>query len=429
MMDPSWLMAMTDMTTADTTTTEMCDIVISGGGMVGLTAALALADSGLSLVLIDNQSSLPDVAALQATLHEPDFDNRVSAITAASQQFLRKLGAWQTLGELRVSAYRDMRVWDADGTGHVHFSAEDIHAPCLGHIVENRVLSAALAHALRNVPRVKLLLGDGVESLQPASGVNTHHQLTLKSGKQLQCRLLIGADGGNSVVRREARFATREWSYEQHAVVCAVKTEKAHQYTAWQRFLSSGPLAFLPLQLPNAEQQHYSSIVWSCDTELAQQLMALQDDEFAMRLDRAFEHTLGNIESVSSRQSFPLHQQHASDYVQQGIALVGDAAHTIHPLAGQGVNLGFADVESLVQVIAAARQRGEDYASLQTLSRYQRQRKGHNLGMMLGMEAFKRAFGNDDLALRWLRNAGLKIADNNPTLKQMLIRQAMGLSL
>jgi 2-octaprenylphenol hydroxylase len=397
--------------------------------MVGLSLALALAETGLSLTLIDNQPALPQVATLQGSLRQPGFDSRVSAITPASQRFLHKLGVWQSLSELRISPYRDMQVWDADGTGAVHFAAEDVHAPWLGHIVENRLLSAVLSAALQQAPRLRLLLNDAVDSVQPAAGAGSSPLLTLKSGTPLQCKLLIGADGGNSVVRREAGFATREWSYEQQAVVCTVRTEKPHAATAWQRFMSSGPLAFLPLYLPDAVEQHYSSIVWSCDTAFAQELMALPDEMFATRLGQAFEHRLGAIESVSTRHAFPLQQQHARDYVQPGLALVGDAAHTIHPLAGQGVNLGFADAECLAQVIQAAMQRGEDFASLQTLSRYQRQRKGENLGMMLGMEAFKRAFGSDELAIRWLRNTGLKIADGNRTLKQMLIKRAMGLSL
>lgn len=414
---------------SDTPIPETSDIVISGGGMVGLSLALALAETGLKLTLVDSQPSLPDVAALKTTLQDSHFDSRVSAITPASQQLLQRLGAWQPLSELRIAPYRDMFVWDADGTGSVHFTAEEVHAPCLGHIVENRLLCAVLGAALQTRPGVTIISGDSVQALQQAAGEGSLHQLTLQSGRQLQCRLLLGADGGNSVVRRALGFATREWSYQQQAVVCTVRSEKPHAFTAWQRFLSTGPLAFLPLLLPGSDEQHYSSIVWSCDTEFAEMLMALSDEDFAARLARDFEYKLGGIVELSRRHMFPLHQQHARDYVQAGVALVGDAAHTIHPLAGQGVNLGFADVGSLVNVLKAALQRGEDYASLQTLSRYQRQRKGANLGMMLGMEAFKRAFGSDDLTVRWLRNTGLRIADGNRTLKQMLIRQAMGLSL
>ena len=252
-------------------------------------------------------------------------------------------------------------------------------------------------------------------------------QVQLDNDEELGCSLLIGADGGNSRIRELAGLRTREWSYGQQALVCTVRTQQPHAATAWQRFLSTGPLACLPLQLPGAAEQHYCSIVWSCDDLLAAELLALAPEAFALRLAAALEHRLGSMQLCSAPAAFPLQQRHAVDYVQDGLALVGDAAHTIHPLAGQGINLGFADARSLANVIHRALARGEEFSSLQVLSRYQRERKPANLGMMLGMEGFKRSFGSDQLLLRYLRNQGLSLADSLMPLKQRLMRHAMGL--
>ena len=405
------------------------DVVIVGGGMVGLSLALALSRSGLVIALIDPQGKSHPVQAFQSRMQGAEFDARVSALTPASQQFLATLGVWESLSQLRVCAYTDMRVWDADGSGAIHFSADEIHVDCLGYIVENSLVSVVLAQALAGTGSVTLYQPDALLSftrLTDAKG-QLVTQITLASGQTLQSKLLIGADGANSRIRTEGGFATREWDYGQQALVTTVKTELPHQFTAWQRFMTTGPLAFLPLLQPGSTSQHYCSIVWSCIPELATELMALDDKAFAVRLERAFEARLGRIEAVAARHAFPLCQHHATNYVQAGIALVGDAAHVIHPLAGQGVNLGFADVMALAEIIQAAVARGEDFASLQVLSRYQRSRQSHNLGMMVVMEGFKRTFGSDNLALRWLRNTGLKTADQSAFLKQGLMKRAMGL--
>ncbi len=406
-----------------------CDILINGGGMVGLCLSLALAEQGFDVVVLDAQSTPADVAKLQTTLTEQTFDSRVSALTPASQTWLQQLGVWDALTNLRVCPYSDMQVWDADGTGSIHFAAEEVHAPCLGHIVENRLLSAVLYQALRQHPQARLCNDHSLTAIEPSIDGSNGSKVLCDNGASFRCRLLIGADGGNSLVRKLCGFTTREWSYQQQAIVCTIKTARAHQFTAWQRFTTSGPLAVLPLMLPGAEAQHCSSIVWSCDNDKAAALMALSEQDFAVELQRAFESRLGAMEILTPRVAVPLHQQHATDYVKAGVALVGDAAHTLHPLAGQGVNLGLADSRCLATVLTKARQRGEDIASIQTLSRYQRERKGPNLGMMLSMEMFKRAFGSDTLMLRWLRNAGLRAANRNLTLKRTLIQQAMGLPI
>ncbi len=413
----------------DSCATNSCDILVNGGGMVGLGLALALAGEGFSVVVLDAQAAPAAPAALQVSMIQPLFDSRVSALTEASRQWLQQLGVWDALAALRVCAYRDMQVWDADGTGAIHFAAEEVHANLLGHIVENRLVCAVLYAALQQQPTVQLRNGCALETATLATTAGDYSEITCNDGTRWRCRLLIGADGGNSRVRSLCGFSTREWSYEQQAIVATVHSERPHQHTAWQRFMATGPLAVLPLQLPEASEQRHSSIVWSCDSALASKLMALSDTTFNQRLQQAFELRLGTMEIVGPRLVFPLHQQHAADYVHTGVALVGDAAHTIHPLAGQGVNLGFSDARCLASVLVQAKRRGEDLATLQTLSRYQRQRKGPNLATMLAMEGFKRSFGSDNLALRWLRNAGLRLADGQPALKQTLIRQAMGLSL
>lgn len=396
------------------------DVLICGSGLVGLAMALALVPARLRIALLDPQ---PAPAVPESGMERADFDARVSALTPASRILLEELGVWSRLEALRLCPYTDMRVWDADGTGSIHFSAAELHQPCLGYIAENGLVAAVLADAARSSGQVDMLQGS-LDTFVTQAG---RQLVTLADGTQVHCKLLLGADGGNSRVRALANIRTKEWDTGHRALVTTVLTEEPHRYTAWQRFMPTGPLAFLPLYLPGAAVQRHSSIVWSCVPALADGLLALDDAQFMRRLDSAFEHKLGTIERVTARHAFPLWQKHADYYVRDGLALIGDAAHTIHPLAGQGVNLGLADVKSLAGALLRAVQRGEDFASEQVLSRYQRERKAANLGMLLVMEGFKRAFGSEDLHLRWLRNAGLKAADSLGPFKQAVMKGAMGL--
>lgn len=393
--------------------------------MAGLSQALSLSGLGLRVMLVDNQSAPPAVATLQAAMHEPAFSDRVSALTPATRQFFETLGVWDALAALRLCPYRHMQVWDADGSGQIHFAADDLHLDCLGYLVENPLVNAVLAEAAAGKDDIELIYQAQASRIERQQ---KGWQVWLDNDRHLGCSLLIGADGGSSRIRELAGFRTREWSYGQRALVCTVRTERPHGFTAWQRFLATGPVAYLPLCLPGATEQHYCSIVWSCDEPLATELLGLSIEAFAPHLAAALEQRLGAVEVLSAPVAFPLQQRHATDYVQEGVALVGDAAHTIHPLAGQGINLGFADVQSLAGVIQRAVTRGEDFTSLQVLSRYQRERKPANLGMMLGMEGFKRAFGSDALLVRYLRNQGLSLADRFGPLKQRLMQQAMGLN-
>ncbi|WBL60487.1 2-octaprenyl-3-methyl-6-methoxy-1,4-benzoquinol hydroxylase [Stutzerimonas stutzeri] len=394
------------------------DLIIVGAGMVGSTLALALEGSGLDILVLD-------ASPLEAADFDPQggFEPRVSALSAASQRIFERLGAWPGMSARRVSPYTDMHVWDGSGTGQIHFSAETVHAEVLGHIVENRVVQDALLETMQCRGGQRLL---GAARLERLERTPQGWQLTLDDGRQLNAPLLVAADGANSAVRRLARCETREWDYLHQAIVASVRCSEPHQRTAWQRFTDDGPLAFLPLERDG--DQHWCSIVWSVTELEARRLMALDDAAFRAALGRAFEQRLGEVEEVDPRLCIPLRQRHAKRYVQPGLALIGDAAHTIHPLAGQGVNLGLLDAAVLAEVIEAAMARGERPEDIRVLSRFERRRMPHNLAMMAAMEGFERLFQADPLPLRWLRNTGLKAVQALPEAKALFVRQALGLS-
>ena len=393
------------------------DLIIVGAGMVGSALALALKDSGLNILLLDGGSM-----AVRPFSGEAPFEPRVSALSMASQRLLERLQVWPGVQARRASPYAQMQVWDGSGTGSIHFSAASVHAESLGHIVENRVVQDALLEALFD-SEVGLLPNARLEQLRRDGD---DWLLQLVDGRQLRTPLLVAADGANSSVRQMAGCATREWDYLHHAIVTSVRCADAHQATAWQRFTDDGPLAFLPLR--RGEDEHWCSIVWSTVPEEARRLMALDDQAFRQALSKAFEWRLGEILEVDPRLCIPLRQRHAKRYIQPGLALIGDAAHTIHPLAGQGVNLGFLDAATLAEVLLHALRRGEALASEKTLSRFERRRMPHNLAMMAAMEGFQRLFQADPLSVRWLRNSGLNLVDGLAEAKALFVRQALGLS-
>ncbi|WP_460126870.1 2-octaprenyl-3-methyl-6-methoxy-1,4-benzoquinol hydroxylase [Pseudomonas sp. S2_C03] len=393
------------------------DLLIVGAGMVGSALALALRDSGLNILLLDGSPMTVKPFDAQAP-----FEPRVSALSAASQRILERLGAWEGIAKRRSSPYSDMHVWDGSGTGQIHFSAASVHAEGLGHIVENRVVQDALLDCLHDSD-LGLLAGARLEQMRRSGD---DWLLTLADGRQLRAPLVIAADGANSAVRRLTGMATREWDYLHHAIVTSVRSSNAHQMTAWQRFTDNGPLAFLPLERDG--QQDWCSIVWSTTPGEAERLMALDDDSFCHELERAFEGRLGSVISADPRLCVPLRQRHAKRYVAEGLALIGDAAHTIHPLAGQGVNLGFLDAAVLAEVLLQATERGERLADVKVLSRFERRRMPHNLALMAAMEGFERLFQADPLPVRWLRNVGLKMIDQMPEAKALFVREALGLT-
>jgi len=403
------------------------DLLVVGAGIAGSALVAALAGEGLRIAVVESGEISPGPPPRAAGVEE--FDPRVSALTEASRRLLEQVGAWQRLAAY-ASPYRHMTVWDAEGTGAIEFDCDMVDSPVLGHIVENRVITWALAPALQAA---------GVDFIQPGrvAGMvqlpaadtavgEPAYQLQLEDGRQLRASLLVAADGAQSTVRRLAGIETHERSYRHAAVVCTIATRLPHGDTAWQRFLPSGPLALLPLR-DAGDGRHFCSIVWSTAPDHARQLLAMDTPAFSRALTVASEQRLGEVLDAGRRLSFPLVERHAGTYVRPGLALVADAAHTIHPLAGQGINLGLKDVAALASEVRRGLARGLAPGDGQLLGRYQRQRKADNLAMMAAMEGFRSLFGARALPLRWLRNAGMARLDREAGLKSAIIRRAMGI--
>ncbi|MBW0147592.1 FAD-dependent monooxygenase [Marinobacter arenosus] len=399
------------------------DILVVGGGMIGSALALGLSRQGWQVGLVEGSDRGALVTPLPPATGVDAFEPRVSAISVASQQLLDDLGIWSSIVAGRHCPYQNMTVWDGDGTGRIHFDAAELQADALGTIVENRAIVRALFGALETSD-VEVIDGVKVTGWWQDGD---RRGIELADGHRLGAELVVAADGANSRLRQWVGLPTREWDYDQQAIVCTVQTAQSHRFTAWQRFSPTGPLAFLPL-LTESGDEHFCSIVWSQDTEEARRLMALDGDHFVSELEAAIERELGAVVSVSRRFSFPLRQRHAKAYVAPGFALVGDAAHTIHPLAGQGANLGYGDVRALQDELSRARSRGLNPAEPLVLARYQRRRKAENLAMMAAMEGFKQLFARDELPLRWLRNTGMRWLDGLGPVKHRLAAEAMGLT-
>ncbi|MGW8310178.1 MAG: UbiH/UbiF/VisC/COQ6 family ubiquinone biosynthesis hydroxylase [Thiogranum sp.] len=386
------------------------DVVIVGGGLVGLSLAAALGRADFTTAVVEAREPSLD-------WEEGSVDLRVYAVSRASENLLRQLGAWSAI-EPRAWAYTDMHVWDAGGGGDIHFDSAELGEPALGHIIESRVMERALLEVLATVPSVVRICPADIGELRQTGD---RRQVELKDGRVLSAALLVGADGKQSRVRDHAGIHARVSDYGQQALVAVVDCERGHDATAWQRFLPTGPLAFLPLR------DGRCSIVWSATTDEARRLLALNDSAFCEALGEAFDYRLGKVLAVGERALFPLYRQHAERYVAPRLALVGDAAHVIHPLAGQGVNLGFKDVRELTAVLSGARGRRRDIGALTVLRRYERARKEDNLATMFAMDGFKHLFGSRVPPVRWLRNAGLDLVDRATPVKHLIMRTAMGL--
>lgn len=399
-----------------TPSVESFEAVIVGGGMVGTALCALLAQAGMRVALVEAQ---PAPLSLESAINKLP-NPRVSALTPVSQRLLTHLGAWPAMQKTRVTPYKGMHVWDAEGSGEIAFSADEAGVAVLGHIVENTVTLAALNNHVIGDSNVTTYFGVRLQALQRSSG----SRLVLDDGRQLHSPLIVAADGARSVLREMAGIDVASDDMQQEAVVTTVQCAKPHGGIARQAFIDGRPLAFLPLTVEGSD--HYCSIVWSTTPEHAAELSELPREALGEALGKAFGHRLGEVTVCDKAHRFPLVQRHARHYVQPHFALVGDAAHSIHPLAGQGVNLGLMDAAVLAEEVVHAWQRGAPWGELSTLRRYERRRRFDNSAMLGLMKGFKVLFGSHDPALTLARNLGMSGMNQWVPLKRVLMRQATG---
>lgn len=388
---------------------EKFDVVIVGGGMVGAAVACGLGGTSLKVAVVEQQMPEPFSS-------EQPHDLRVSALSIASKNILQAVGAWEGIFSRRFCPFRRMRVWET--AGDTEFSSADIKRDELGYIVENRITQLALLEQLPRFSNIELLCPAVIKKIE-YSGQSS--ELELSDGRCLSAKVLVAADGGQSKVRQAVGLGVTSWDYQQHALVIYVETDYSQQDITWQRFVPTGPQAFLPLT------GHFGSIVWYNSPDEVMRLKKLAKEQLKTELENTFPECLGPIKNILGLASFPLKRQHAQKYVKPGVALVGDAAHMINPLAGQGVNIGLLDAAALAQVLLEADQQGQDIADLKVLNRYEKMRRFENLKMMTVMDAFYRVFSNQILPVKFFRNLGLGLAERIKPAKNKIMRMAMGL--
>jgi len=389
---------------------ENFDVVIVGGGMVGAAVACSLGGSSLKVAVVE--SALP-----QEFSPEQPHDLRVSALSIASKNILEAVGAWGGVVNRRLCPFRRMRVWET--AGDTEFCSDDINYPELGFIVENRVTQLALLERLESFANVELICPAAINKINYS--MNKPSEVQLGDGRMLTAKVLVAADGGQSKVRQVVGLGVTSWDYAQHALVIYIETDYGQQDITWQRFMPSGPQAFLPLT------GHYGSIVWYNSPDEVSRLKALSNVDLMREMRAAFPDCLGKVNAILGTASFPLKRQHAQSYVKPGVALVGDAAHMINPLAGQGVNIGLLDAAALAEVLIDAAKQGLDVGDLVVLKRYEKMRRNENLKMMTVMDVFYRVFSNRVLPVKFLRNLGLGLAERILPAKNKVMRNAMGL--
>lgn len=382
------------------------DIIVVGGGMVGAAVALGLARQGKRVAMVERR-------APEAFSPDQPMDLRVSAISPASVSLLQSLKVWNDVLAMRVCPYRRLETWEHPEC-RIRFSADSMDLQQLGFIVENRILQLALWHACEAQENLDIFCPGNILAMRPE---NHGHSVELDDGSILYGHWLVGADGANSRVRDYAKIGVTAWDYRQHCMLVNVKTELPQQDITWQWFTPEGPRSFLPLP------GHQGSLVWYDSPARIKALCAMSPTALRDEILTHFPRELGDIE-VLQQGAFPLTRRHAQRYYNQQIVLLGDAAHTINPLAGQGVNLGFKDVDALLDVVADA---GAEWANDSVLAAYERKRKPDNLIMQTGMDVFYGGFSNDITPLKVLRNVGLKLAENSGPVKRQVLKYAMGL--
>lgn len=407
---------------------QQFDLLVVGAGMVGSVVACGMADTGLNIGVIDATAPEPYIAGAVPHI-------RVSALSAASEQILRNLGAWAFIEKMRVCPYRRMAVSEQNEgrssflpmpgwlrAAETVFDATDIGKPWLGHIIENNLVQLGLHQAMATRSNIHLFCPHKIVELRREGSLSV---LTLANGARLSAPLLIGADGAQSQVRDFSGIGQYREQYAQQAMVCTVRYRGQQEDITWQGFNPSGPRAFLPLS--DSGGQHYASLVWYDLPQRLDQLMQMDDRQLLDEIRQHFPKRLPPLEALEARGRFPLYKSHANRYAAEGVVLVGDAAHTINPLAGQGANLGFMDAAVLVDVLSQAYLEDQPLGALSVLQQYERKRRLANQAMMNVMDVFYHSFSNDLAPLRIARNLGLGLANQVGLAKKQVMRYAMGI--
>ena len=387
------------------------EVVVIGAGVAGSSLALSLAKEGVAVCLIDKGT--PEIK-------EDISGGRTAALNLASQNILEKLGVKRGIQNY-LTPFKNIYVWDSEGTSSLEFSSDEIRQPKLGDVVTNNAILSSIFLLLPNHKNLRFLSGDRLKTLDPQE---ESIKVCTEGGENISCKLVVGADGGLSSVRELSSINIRTWSYDQKAIIANLKAEKSHNNTAYQVFTKNGPIALLPMQKDNEESL---SLVWSADIDYAERLLDLDIPSFLNELERKTESVLGKLSMDGEMSSYPLHQLHAKDYYAQRVVLIGDAAHSMHPLAGQGLNLGLGDVEELASRILRSRRHGEDVGNDKMLSDYSKARKSINLRMMGFMEVFKKGFGSTNPWVRLGRNMAFGATQKAPELRKRFIKEAAGI--
>ncbi len=385
------------------------DCVIIGGGMAGCSLAIALAKNGITVTIVD--------AGKPEDYLKNDFDGRVSALAYSSKKFYEKIGIWREMAPY-AEAILDIRISDHHSHHFLHFDRKTSGNDSMGYIIENRYIRVALYKEVTNQSSVNFITGTKFTSFNQGSHFV---EINLTNNEVIKTKLLISAEGKDSKIRELAGIKTLSSKYDQSAIVCTVEHEKPHNGTAQERFLPVGPFAILPMK-----GGHHSSLVWTEKSELVPYFMVMDEKEFTNHMKERFTDYLGKLEVIGPRYSYPLSISYAKDMIAKRIALVGDAAHTIHPIAGQGLNLGLRDIEALLELIVEYRNLGLDIGSQTMLLRYNALRRADTILMSAATDGLNRLFSNNIIPIKLARRLGLAAVQKLPYLKKFFVGYAMG---